>query len=64
MTTALGALIIGGSADDDVGLSTVACYNKEGWSKLDDLHTGRYAHRAIVNGDKVFIIGGYLEGSV
>ena len=56
MTTTQGALIIGGS--DGSPLRTVACYNSAGWTKLDDLQTARYAHRAVVNGDKVYLIGG------
>ena len=58
MTTNQGALIIGGTADDNIALNTVACYDNAGWTKLDDLQTGRYAHSAIVNGDKVYVIGG------
>ena len=60
MTTTQGALIIGGS--DGSPLRTVACYNSAGWTKLDDLQTARYAHRAVVNGDKVYVIGGFLKG--
>lgn len=62
VTTKQGALIIAGY---DVSISsnvrTVACYNSEGWNKLDDLQTGRHRHRAIVNGDKVYIVGGVGE---
>ena len=60
VTTEQGALIIGGStaggASGDV--TTVACYNNSGWSKLDDLQSARSGHRAIINGDKVYVIGG------
>ena len=62
MTTTKGALIIGGTeTSSGDSLATVACYNSDGWSKLDNLQRGRYAHRAIVNGDKVYVIGGNLE---
>ena len=64
VTTSQGALIIGGTAADSVALNTVACYNNSTWTKLDDLQTARYAHRAIVNGDKVYVIGGNLSGLV
>jgi len=57
VTTSQGAIFIGGDAGSQV--ATVACYNNEGWSRLDDLQSTRYAHRAIINGDKVYIIGGY-----
>ena len=56
VTTSQGALIIGGSYGSDV--STVACYNNAGWSRLDNLQSTRYYHRAIINGDKVYVVGG------
>ena len=56
VTTNQGALFIGGFAGS--GVTTVACYNNAGWSKLDDLQSARYYHRAITNGDKVYVIGG------
>ena len=59
VTTEQGALIIGGY---DVGLGsvvdTVACFNS-GWSRLDDLQSARSNHRAIINGDKVYVVGGW-----
>ena len=58
VTTKQGALIIGGTSNNDIALNTVACYNNSTWTKLDDLQTARYAHRAIVNGNKVYVIGG------
>ena len=56
VTTGQGALIIGGNDDSSV-VATVACYNS-GWSRLDDLQSVRHNNRAIVNGDKVYVIGG------
>ena len=56
VTTSQGALIIGGYGGVEV--ATVACYNSAGWSRLDDLQSTRYGHRAIINGDKVYVIGG------
>ena len=56
VTTIQGALFIGGR--DSFMVSTVACYNSSGWSKLDDLQSTRNYHRAIINGDKVYVIGG------
>ena len=64
VTTSQGALIIGGYVDGVGGytaVATVACYNNSGWSKLDDLQSGRYNHRAIINGNKVYVIGGQGE---
>ena len=56
VTTNKGALFIGGYGGSVV--TTVACYNSAGWSKLDGLHSARQYHRAITNGDKVYVIGG------
>jgi len=56
VTTSQGALIIGGY--DGKYVATVACYNKAGWSRLDDLQSTRVESRAIINGDKVYVIGG------
>lgn len=60
VTTSQGALIIGGYCFGCTPgeVATVASYNEDGWKKLDDLQSTRYGHRAIVNGDKVFVIGG------
>ena len=58
VTTSQGALIIGGYAGSRPGVATVACYNNAGWSKLDDLHSPRYFHRAIIDADRVYVIGG------
>ena len=57
VTTAKGALVIGGYSNDHI-VATVACYNKSGWSRLDDLQSARSDHRAIINGEKVYVIGG------
>jgi len=61
VTTVQGALIIGGSYYGDNGyipVTTVACYSRSGWSRLDDLQSPRDQGRAIINGDKVYLIGG------
>ena len=34
-----------------------------GWSRLDDLQSTRHEHRAIVNDDKVYVVGGKNEES-
>ena len=49
--TSEGAIFIGGGTD-------VYLYNNSGWRRLDDLHTYRIWHRAIINGDKIYVIGG------
>ena len=63
VTTVQGALIIGGYVTNGLTereepTTTVACYSRSGWSRLDDLQSPRHNGRAIVNGDKVYIIGG------
>ena len=61
VTTSQGTLIIGGicyKCQFSGPVATVASYNEDGWKKLDDLQSTRWEHRAIVNGDKVFVIGG------
>ena len=61
VTTSQGALIIGGycyGCKPNGVVATVASYNEDGWKKLDDLQSSREGHRAIVNGDKVFVVGG------
>ena len=58
VTTTQGALIIGGSAGGRDYVATVGCYNNSGWRKLDDLQSPRIWYRAIINGDKVYAIGG------
>ena len=57
VTASQGALFIGGYSDSST-VATVACYNNVGWSRLDDLQSIRQYHRAIINGDKVYIVGG------
>ena len=62
VTTSQGALIIGGychSCAPNYYVATIASYNENGWKKLDDLQSTRDGHRAIINGGKVFVIGGF-----
>ena len=61
MTTSEGLLIIGGKCwgrDCEDNRQIIALYNDDGWTRLDDLHSKREGHRAIVNGDKIVVIGG------
>ena len=61
MTTKKGALIIGGWSG--TFLSTVASFDGINWNKLNDLNSSRRAHRAIVNGNKVYVVGGQGNGT-
>ena len=61
VTTSQGVLIIGGKCwgcDLVDAVRIVASYNDDGWKRLDDLQSKREGHRAIVNGDNIFVIGG------
>ena len=58
VSTEQGALIIGGYVSGSTTIATVACYNQTGWSQLADLQSARGNHRAIVNGDKIYVVGG------
>ena len=57
--TTQGAIFLGGYAAEASEVATVACYNNEGWTRLDDLQSTRKYHRAIVNGGKIYVVGGY-----
>ena len=59
--TDCGALIIGGYMGSE-SISTIACFNRE-WSKIGDLQSTRRNHRAIVNGEQVYLVGGHENGS-
>ena len=61
MTTKKGVLIIGGWSG--TYLSTVASFDGSSRMKLNDLHSSRRAHRAIVNGNKVYVVGGQGKGT-
>ena len=55
---------MGGVNDKELSsyaVSIVACYNRAGWTKLGDLHSNRYNHRSIINGGKIFVVGGSGE---
>ena len=62
VTTSRGALIIGGVTGTIN--NRVACYNNAGWSKLDDLQSVRAYHRAIINGNKLYVVGGGPGGGL
>lgn len=65
MTTSQGVLIIGGNCRGSDPIDegrVVALYNDDGWHRLANLHTKREGHRAILNGDKIFVVGGLTGG--
>ena len=55
-------LIIGGwcdSTDDGSASSLIAKYTLDKWEQVGNLQTIRYAHRAIPNQDKIYVVGGW-----
>ena len=55
-------MIIGGFNGRE-SVSTIADYtsNASGWAQIGDLHIARNGHRAILNVDQVFVVGGHLD---
>ena len=55
-------MIIGGYNGKE-SVSTIADYtgNASGWTQIGDLHVARNGHRAIINVDQVFVVGGHLD---
>ena len=62
VTTSQGALIIGGYNGKE-SVTTIADYtgNASGWTQIGDLHIARNGHRAIINVDQVFVVGGNVD---
>ena len=62
VTTSQGAMIIGGYNGKE-SVTTIADYtgNASGWTQIGDLHIARNGHRAIINVDQVFVVGGNLD---
>ena len=53
-------LIIGGQCDDFRGSSRIVKYqsNSDTWLQVGNLQSERYGPRAILNGDRIFVVGG------
>ena len=51
-------MIIGGFCDG-IGSSHIAKYTLDEWELVGNLQRGRQGHRAISNGDRIFVVGGY-----
>ena len=56
-------LIIGGKCDDHVSISRIAKYKLsatiEEWSEVGNLQKPRDYHRATINGNRIYVVGGY-----
>lgn len=50
--------IIGGLCDG-LATSRIAKYTGDTWSLAGNLQADRHAHRAIMNGDRVYVVGGF-----
>ena len=51
-------LIIGGWCDNTAS-SLIAKYTIDKWEYVGNLQNSRYAHRAIANEDRIYVVGGY-----
>ena len=50
-------LIIGGQCDS-AHTSRIAKYTLDKWTEVGNLQKARYAPRAILNGDRMYVVGG------
>ena len=50
--------IIGGQCNGGVYASRIAKYTEDEWTEVGNLQTGKYAPRAISNGDRFYVVGG------
>ena len=50
-------LIIGGYCDG-YAYSRIAKYTLDKWEQVGNLQQNRYEHRAIANGDRIYVVGG------
>ena len=53
-------LIIGGYCDGSVS-SLIAKYTIDKWEHVGNLQNSRRSHRAIANGDRIYVVGGYAS---
>ena len=58
MSRASSVLILGGSCDD-IDSSLIARYTLDKWEQVGNLQQARNGHRAISNGDRIYVVGGY-----
>ena len=54
----LSPIWINSLVKESVDMATVACYSNLKWERLDYLQSVLLGHRAIINADKVYVIGG------
>ena len=51
-------LIIGGKCEGNDAVSLIAKYTLDEWEQVGNLQHGRWGHRAISNGDRIYVVGG------
>ena len=51
-------MIIGGTCDD-TSSSLIAKYTIDKWERVGNLQDSRYAHRAIANDNRIYVVGGW-----
>ena len=59
MSLESSVLLFGGQCDDVRGSSRIVKYtDTDTWVQVGNLQTDRYGPRAILNGDKILVVGG------
>ena len=51
-------LIMGARCDGNVSSSLIAKYTIDEWERVGNLQYPRHYHRAISNGDRIYVVGG------
>ena len=59
ISTPSSVIYIGGYQNGEPASDIVAEYRNLKWSQLGNLASGRYAHRSIQMGTKIYIFGGF-----
>ena len=59
MSRASSILIFGGYCDRQTDSSLIAKYTLDKWEEVGHLQQPRNTHRAISNGDRIYVVGGY-----
>ena len=49
---------MGGTCDDESS-SLIAKYTIDNWERVGNLQDPRYAHRAIANDSRIYVVGGW-----
>ena len=61
ISTPISVIYFGGFHNDEGPNDIVAEYKNLEWTRLGTLATGRYGHRTIQMGSKIYVMGGFGE---